>query len=359
MGRVSREALSTASQRRWPSGSAPLRRRSLLKLGVSVAVAGPLLAACGEDESGGGSSSWRSGTINPTVPDGFVLMCVEKGYLEEEGLDVTFTSANSTELVRAAVSDRLDIILLAPGTGFAARETGAELKMVGVPWNKVRDFIFATSDITSAADLVGKRIAIQAPNTSSAILVGAVLERNGIDPDQVDLVQTGGDPERIAALLSGRVDATVGGIENLPIIEQDPNFTTVLSIGEVVPDVLGAAWFSTGKVMRERADDLTRVLRAYTKGLRYALDHLDEATAVAVDRLKSSPQDEAVVGAAIQAHRDNQIINPNLSWTDQQVTATQQLNIDTGSQKALLPADEVADRQFADSVIAELGEYTW
>jgi NitT/TauT family transport system substrate-binding protein len=348
MSRTTHEGLSTV----------PLRRRSLLKLGVSVAAAGPLVAACG-DSGGAGSSSWRSGTINPTVPDGFVLMCVEQGYLVDEGLDVTFTTANSTELVRAAVSGRLDIILLAPGTGFAARETGTDLKMVGVPWNKVRDFIFATRDITSAADLVGKRIAIQAPNTSSAILVGAVLEANGIDPSQVDLVQTGGDPERMAALLSGRVDATVGGIENLPIIEADPDFTTVLSIGEVVPDVLGAAWFSTGEVREERPDDLVKVLRAYTKGLRYALDHLDEATAVAMERLRSAPDDEPVVSAAIQAHRDNQIINPNLSWTDRQVTATQQLNIDTGSQQGLLPPDEVADRQYAEQVINELGEYTW
>jgi len=348
MSTVSGERLSTAR----------LSRRGLLKVGVSVAAAGPLLAACGE-ESGAGSGSWRSGTINPTVPDGFVLMCVEQGYLEEEGLDVTFTTANSTELVRAAVSDRLDIILLAPGTGFAARETGGDLTMVGVPWNKVRDFIFATSDITSVADLVGKRIAIQAPNTSSAILVAAVLENSGFAADQVDMIPTGGDPERMAALLSGRVDATVGGIENLPVIEQDAEFTTVLSIGEVVPDVLGAAWFTTGKIIEERPEDLTKVLRAYTKGLRYALDNLDEATAVAVDRLKSAPEDEPVVAAAIAAHRDNQIINPNLSWTDQQVTATQQLNIDIGSQQELLAPEEVADRQYAEEVIAELGEYTW
>jgi ABC-type nitrate/sulfonate/bicarbonate transport system substrate-binding protein len=338
-----------------------LRRREFLTLGVSVAAAGPLLAACGGDEAsgGGGSVSWRSGTINPTVPDGFVLMCQEKGFLEEEGLDVSFTTSNSAELVRAAVSGRLDIILLAPGTGFAAAETGAELKMVGVPWNKVRDFIFATADITSPADLVGKKVAIQAPNTSSAILLGAVLEANGISPDQVDMIQTGGDPERMAALLSGRVDATVGGIENLPVIEQDPNFTTVVSIGEVVPDVLGAAWFATGPVMEERAEDLVKVLRAYTRGLRYALDHLDEATAVAMERLRTAPDDEDIVAAAIKAHRDNKIINPNLGWTDQQVTATQELNVATESQQQVLPPDEVSDSQFADRVIDELGEYTW
>jgi ABC-type nitrate/sulfonate/bicarbonate transport system substrate-binding protein len=336
-----------------------LGRRDVLKIGVSVAAAAPLLAACGEESTPGGLTSWRSGTINPTVPDGFVLMCVEQGYLEEEGLDVTFTSSNSAELIRAAVSNRLDIVLLAPGAGFSAAEAGSDVRMVGVPWNKVRDFIYASSDITSPADLVGKSIAIQAPNTSSAILVNAVLEHHGIRPDQVDMVQTGGDSERIAALLSGRVDATVAGIENLPVIEQDPNFTTLLSVGEIVPDVLGAAWFSTGRVISERSEDLTKVLRAYTRGLRYALDHLDEATDVAVERLLTPAADVPVVAAAIQAHRDNQIINPNLSWTDQQVTATQQLNVDTGSQNQVMPPDEVADRRFADQVLEELGEYEW
>jgi len=341
--------------------SGPMGRRNILKIGVALAAV-PLLNACGSDSAAageGGRAGWRSGTISPTIPDGFTLMCDKKGFLSDAGLDVEFTTANGAELVRAAVGSRLDLILLAPGTGFAAYETGADLKLVGVPWNKVRDFIFAKADIKDPSDLAGKRIAIQAPNTSSAILVNAVLDKYGIDPGSVSLVQSGGDPERMAALLSGQVDAALGGVENLPIIEKDPNFGTLVTLADIVPDVLGAGWFTTARIIEERPDDLTKVLTAYTKGMRYALDHLDEATALAMERLKSDPSDKETVFEAIKAHRDLKIINPDLGWTDKQVEATQELNVGIGAQKAVIPAKDVTDTSFVDKVIGDLKNYSW
>lgn len=336
-------------------------RRDLLKVGLALGAL-PLLNACGDDAGAageGGRTAWRSGTISPTIPDGFTLMCDKKGYLTEADLDVEFTTANGAELVRAAVGSRLDLILLAPGTGFAANETGADLRLVGVPWNKVRDFIFARKEIADPADLAGKRIAIQAPNTSSSILVNAVLDEHQIDPGEVNLVQSGGDPERMAALLSGQVDAALGGVENIPIIEKDPNLHMLVSLADIVPDVLGAGWFTTTKVIEERPDELTKVLTAYTKGMRYALDHLDEATALAMERLKSAAEDEPDVAEAIKAHRDLKIINPDLGWTDQQVEATQELNVAIQAQQAVIPAADVSDTSFVDKVIAELSSYSW
>jgi NitT/TauT family transport system substrate-binding protein len=336
-------------------------RRDILKIGVALAAV-PLLGACGSSTPAtgeGGRTAWRSGTISPTIPDGFTLMCDKKGYLADAGLDVEFTTANGAELVRAAVGSRLDVILLAPGTGFAAKETGADLKLVGVPWNKVRDFLFAKKDISDPKDLVGKRIAIQAPNTSSALLVDRVLDEYGIDKSQVSLVQSGGDPERMAALLSGQVDVAIGGVENLPVIEKDSNFTTLLTLADIVPDVLGSGWFATGSVISDRPDDLTKVLTAYTKGMRYALDHLDEATALAMERLKSAATDEPTVAEAIKAHRDLKIINPDLGWTDRQVEATQEMNVGIGAQKAVIPPADVTDTSFVDKIIGELKNYSW
>ncbi|MGH3758316.1 ABC transporter substrate-binding protein [Actinophytocola sp.] len=336
-------------------------RRDVLKIGLALGAV-PLLGACGDDAGAageGGRIAWRSGTISPTIPDGFTLMCDKKGYLSEAGLDVEFTSANGAELVRAAVGSRLDVILLAPGTGFAANENGADLKLVGVPWNKVRDFIFAKKEIADPADLAGKRIAIQAPNTSSAILVNAVLEQYQIDPGQVSIVQSGGDSERMAALLSGQVDAALGGVENIPIIDRDPKLHRLVSLADIVPDVLGSGWFATAGIIEERPDDLTKVLTAYTKGMRYALDHLDEATALAMERLKSAAEDEPDVAEAIKAHRDLKIINPDLGWTDKQVEATQELNVAIQAQKAVIPAADVTDTSFVDKVIAELKTYSW
>jgi NitT/TauT family transport system substrate-binding protein len=341
--------------------SGGIGRRDVLKIGVALAAV-PLLGACGSDSAAtgeGGRAGWRSGTISPTIPDGFTLMCDKKGYLTEAGLDVEFTTANGAELVRAAVGSRLDVILLAPGTGFAAKETGAELRLVGVPWNKVRDFLFAKKEISDPSDLEGKRIAIQAPNTSSALLVDRVLDEYGIDKGSVSLVQSGGDPERMAALLSGQVDAAIGGVENLPVIEKDSNFTTVVTLADIVPDVLGSGWFATSSVIEERPDDLTKVLTAYTRGMRYALDNLDEATALAMERLKSASSDEPTVAEAIKAHRDLKIINPDLGWTDRQVEATQEMNVAIGAQKAVIQPGDVTDRSFVDKVIADLSKYTW
>ena len=163
----------------------------------------------------------------------------------------------------------------------------------------------------------------------------------------------------MAALLSGQVDAALGGVENLAIIEKDSNFTTLLTLADIVPDVLGAGWFTTARIIEERPEDLTKALTAYTKGMRYALDHLDEATALAMERLKSDPSDKETVFEAIKAHRDLKIINPDLGWTDKQVEATQELNVGIGAQKAVIPAKDVTDTSFVDKVIGDLKNYSW
>jgi hypothetical protein len=76
-----------------------------------------------------------------------------------------------------------------------------------------------------------------------------------------------------------------------------------------------------------------------------------------MDRLESLPEDEPVVSAALTGLAEGRFVNPDIDWTDEQVEGTQQLNVDLESQTSVLPADQVADRQFVDAVLADLGTY--
>jgi len=64
-------------------------------------------------------------------------------------------------------------------------------------------------EIKSAAELQGKKVAISRFGSASDYAAQLAIEKLGGDPKQVTMLQLGGNPSRLAAMLSGSAQATV------------------------------------------------------------------------------------------------------------------------------------------------------
>jgi ABC-type nitrate/sulfonate/bicarbonate transport system substrate-binding protein len=67
--------------------------------------------------------------------------------------------------------------------------------------------ILARPEIKRPADLKGKKVGINRIGSNPHYFAVQALRRSGIDPAEVNLMQSGGSPETLAALLSGNLDA--------------------------------------------------------------------------------------------------------------------------------------------------------
>jgi NitT/TauT family transport system substrate-binding protein len=73
--------------------------------------------------------------------------------------------------------------------------------------NVLTHSILARPDIKRPADLKGKKIGINRIGSNPHYFAVQALRRSGIDPAEVNFMQSGGSPETLAALLSGGLDA--------------------------------------------------------------------------------------------------------------------------------------------------------
>jgi NitT/TauT family transport system substrate-binding protein len=215
----------------------------------------------------------------------------DAGYYDEEGLDVEVLRINSSaQNATALLSGEVDVSTLG-GVGMVrARMQGSDLVLLGGTKNYFAGAIVARPDLTSPADLRGKRMGITAQGGNTDLMARAILPRLGLEPGRdVVLFATGGDPESVAALMTG-------GIESASLTPpaddraRNAGFPTMVDITAEKIAYPATALGTAGPTLARRADVLERYMRAYAKGVRRYLADKPFALQVAVGFLRSEDQ---------------------------------------------------------------------
>jgi len=139
----------------------------------------------------------------------------DKGIFDKYNFDVRMVYMRGTVPTLAALANsELDFVQsgASPFIPYAAR--GGDVALLGCLANKVIDYVLiAHPSITRIEQLRGKPIGISRVGDQTHHYVREILKRYGISLKDVRLVQTGLQPERVAALRQG---LTVASILNRP-----------------------------------------------------------------------------------------------------------------------------------------------
>jgi ABC-type nitrate/sulfonate/bicarbonate transport system substrate-binding protein len=189
----------------------------------------------------------------------------ERGFFEREGLKVRMITFRGTNLMLAALmSGDLDYMTILPFTAGAAAR-GVPVKIIGSVTKSSTVAIVARPGIEGIKGLKGKKVGINSFGSSVDYTVYAALSRNGLDPnkDVTILISGGGNADRIAAVMSGSIDATVVSSPFEQMAEKQ-GLKTVVSARELneyvrIP-VTGVV--VTQKKMEKDADEMVQLLRA-------------------------------------------------------------------------------------------------
>jgi ABC-type nitrate/sulfonate/bicarbonate transport system substrate-binding protein len=153
--------------------------------------------------------------------------------------------------------------------------------------------IFVQPEINSYADLRGKAVVVDAPNTAYALLLYKVLKDHGLNKGDYTVRPIGGTTARLEAMTKDRANAAAG-VLNPPY--SFPAAEAGLKDMGSAATAIGAYQAGGAFVMREWAkansDTLLRYIKAYIEGTRWALDpaNKDEVIALLAERLKLAPQ---------------------------------------------------------------------
>jgi NitT/TauT family transport system substrate-binding protein len=209
---------------------------------------------------------------------------MEKGLFKKAGVDITgiIGSGGGGTTVRNILASPTPYGEVAlPAALAAAAQGGLDLIIVNVGTHTVAESSLVTmpnSDIKSINDLIGKKVAITSPKSSSEMIFLMELKAKGIDASKITRVAAGGYPPALTMLEQGAVSAA-GLIEPLSIIRKD-RYRTVLAAKDVLPPMTTSVGITTREFAKAHPDKLKAIIAGRRAAVEAIYANPDEAAEI-------------------------------------------------------------------------------
>ena len=248
-----------------------------LTLVIACLAAALLVAGCGErDETLGSGGERKLELMLDWVPNpdhAGIYAADGRGFFKNVGVDVTIRRPpDPSAPIKQVAAGRVDLAISYEPEVLRARDEGQKVVAVGaiVPKPLTSVISLPPKDVPSAAALKGKKVGTAGIDYQDAFL-DAMLKRASIDPADVKRQNVGFDLQK--SLLTGKVDATLGGFENVEVVELDlkkknPTHFTVDEAGIPTYDELVLVTSET--TLNEKRDEIRSFLGALARGTRLA-----------------------------------------------------------------------------------------
>ncbi|MBI4525808.1 MAG: ABC transporter substrate-binding protein [Deltaproteobacteria bacterium] len=187
------------------------------------------------------------------------------GHFRGEGIDARIVIMRSDLQVAGVISGDVDFAgSLSSVTKAAA--VGIPIRIVVSFFNGSFFYLVAKPDIRNMEGLKGKVVAISRYGSATDFDALATLQHFGVDPSRdVKIIPVGGGGNRLASLVSQRVDAAILTI-NEKLQAERAGMRTLLSTGQYNRQPVGGLGASIQKIRSSR-DDLVRAMRAVYRTL--------------------------------------------------------------------------------------------
>ena len=299
------------------------------------------------------------------VSDAGIFIAQEKGYFRDEGLDVEIVGFKAAPQILPAIATgevQVSGSAVTPAL-FNAFARGITMKLVADKGQVAQGFGFAAivirSDLADTVrdfkDLKGRKFAVMGKGVSSTTQLGKALERGGIEPNEVELIELG-LPEMVAALGNKAIDGAT-------LLEPFITFATARNVGfrwKGMEDFLpftgqnGVIIYSQ-QFTQEQPEAAKRWMAAYLQGTRAYLDAVTKgADRDGINAILA--KHTAVKDLALLAKIAPTGFDPNGRMEIKSLEADQDWFLKLGLQQSRADLGKVMDYQYVDYAVARLGK---
>ena len=205
----------------------------------------------------------------------------EKGFFARRGIEVDLKIAPTSDEMRNGLAEgRYQIVHGAVDNAVAMAEVAkADIAVISGGdngWNQ----LIVQPDIGAVADLRGKTVIVDAPNTAYALQLYELLARAGLKKGDYEVKVVGATFRRAEAI---RSDKTIAASMLNPPFSNGAEKAGLKNMGSAVK-AIGPYQATAGFVMRAWAkaneDTLVKYLQAYIEGVRWTLDPQNRTQAI-------------------------------------------------------------------------------
>jgi len=232
----------------------------------------------------------------------------DQGFYKRHGLDVTsvFTGSGSVTS-QALLAGEAKVASTSVGPTAGAIVAGADMVILAGTIHILPYQLWVTPQIRQPADLRGKRVAISTFGSGSHLAAEVALQQLGLDTarDKIAILQVGTQPERVAALVTARIEATP--LEpGFGQAARDKGLTVMVDLTKLDAPYLNTVLVASRRYLKENPQQTEAFLKGTIDGLYFLTNPANERAvkSVLARRLKlSTPQAiQIMYDATVEIH---------------------------------------------------------
>ncbi|WP_252315333.1 ABC transporter substrate-binding protein [Sinobaca sp. H24] len=261
------------------------KRNKWIRQAVLFAAGAAVLAGCGsESEQQAENEELQEVDIMldwyPNAVHSYLYTAQEKGYFEEEGLDVNIMfPTNPTDPLNLAAAGEVDLGISYQPDVITARTEGIPVVSVAaIVRSPLNHIVYkADSDIERPRDLEGRTVGYPGIPVNEPI-VETMVEDDGGQFEEVDLVDIGFELQ--SSLVSDRADAVSGAYINheVPVLEHAGTSVEYFNpVDYGVPPFYELVLVTNEETLAVEEEKINAFWTAAEKGYTYMKDHPEES----------------------------------------------------------------------------------
>ena len=227
-----------------------------------------------------------------------------RGFFKEEGLQAEFIRIRPAIASAALASGEIDYDAVI-GNGIGAAIRGLPVKIVAAYVPAAPMALIARPEFKSVADLRGKAIGLNSYGGTLESMGRLIAKHFGLDPDKdIKFLPTGTLDSRFAAMKQGLTAATLGS-PPIDFLGKKLGFVVLARAHELF-SYPASGVVATMKKIKERPDEIKRVIRAGIKANRYIHQNREGTIQVMTAFLKIDKEIAAVTyDSVVKAYNDD------------------------------------------------------
>ena len=212
------------------------------------------------------------GTSGYNVP---IWVTQEAGLFKKHGLNGELVMiSGASQSMQAMLANETQVANTSGSAPVQAKIQGADAVIIATSYDLIPYGVVVHKDIRTPADLKGKRIAISRFGGITELAVKLAVEKFGLSPKDVTMIQAGPDAQRIPAVATGTVAASVLAPPGL-FAASAQGLRILADLSDLGVKYPTSSFFVMRSYLVENRASLKKFLMALTEGLHIYVNDKD------------------------------------------------------------------------------------
>jgi NitT/TauT family transport system substrate-binding protein len=219
----------------------------------------------------------KIGYAAPSVDNVLIAVADKEGLFEKYGLKAELIGMRGgVQVMQGLVAGSIDFGQAGVPETVQAAVSGMDAVIIAGLIPRIHYLLVARPEISKPADLVGKKIAVASLTGTVTIVTRRALAALGVPPSRTTFLVAGPPQDRVMAVASGNMDATIVAPESIAAVKK-AGLKVLKDLSEIPDPMQLTVLTATRKTIRERRDLTKAFLAAIRDSIRFYRERENES----------------------------------------------------------------------------------